>query len=768
MQRTPIAGDRKTTPQTPPPGGFGDRDGPARGRPALLLARLAEHPEQVVSVPRLVAQLWPGIDLATGRARLHVVASRLRRQLPPGAVLEAEGDGYRLVGFAPPDGVASSSDPSPGPPAHPSDARPSVLRAGVLDALPAAGTIPLVAVSAPAGFGKTVLLRQWAARQAGPVTWVDLAEASDPAAALDQALGIALGLGGDAPATPQPGAVVVDGLERVGDADLGPAIEAVVRRRAPVTLALASREALSIPTGRLVIRGQAVVLGPDDLALTAEEAGALGPGAGADLVAQTAGWPEVVARLAAVADPGASDVVAAGRALLGRILDGLPPDLAALLIATGPLDRIQPGLADAVLAQTGTGPLLAALADRHHLLVRDGDSYVHRPLLAGLLRAGPPRAEIRLHHLRAARWHMVHGDPEQALHHAALAPDLPTVRVAFAPAVQAAAGRGDAATLLEWIASVRPPSHPDAASVALVVWALAPHPDRDRWRPGREAPAPVGAAVRALDRLGDGRGDAARAAAAEARARLGEVGSDARPVLDAVLHLVEVEAMVLQGHHVPPRRGVLGPGPWPWFVLWGFGIRALEAELAGRRQQAAALIDHGRARAGSPHPSWTALAPAPWALAQTLVDLDRSGASADRSRAVADLGALADRLDPVNGPLAVVARLGLNLARHRAGDEAGAARALAEADAGARSLPASPFLVGARAALVQRAGRTPRGELSVQERRVLGYLSTDMALGEIADALFLSPHTVKAHTRSIYRKLQVHTRAEAIDAILRA
>ena len=34
---------------------------------------------------------------------------------------------------------------------------------------------------------------------------------------------------------------------------------------------------------------------------------------------------------------------------------------------------------------------------------------------------------------------------------------------------------------------------------------------------------------------------------------------------------------------------------------------------------------------------------------------------------------------------------------------------------------------------------------------------------EIADALFLSPHTVKEHTSALYRKLKVRNRAEAVQ-----
>lgn len=53
-------------------------------------------------------------------------------------------------------------------------------------------------------------------------------------------------------------------------------------------------------------------------------------------------------------------------------------------------------------------------------------------------------------------------------------------------------------------------------------------------------------------------------------------------------------------------------------------------------------------------------------------------------------------------------------------------------------------------------------QLSTREREVFGYLCTTMTAEEIAGALFVSVNTVRTHQRSIYRKLGVGTRREAI------
>ena len=57
----------------------------------------------------------------------------------------------------------------------------------------------------------------------------------------------------------------------------------------------------------------------------------------------------------------------------------------------------------------------------------------------------------------------------------------------------------------------------------------------------------------------------------------------------------------------------------------------------------------------------------------------------------------------------------------------------------------------------------PRAPLSPRERDVLSLLATGATNREIAAQLHLSPHTVKEHTSSVYRKLEVRNRAEAVQ-----
>ena len=57
----------------------------------------------------------------------------------------------------------------------------------------------------------------------------------------------------------------------------------------------------------------------------------------------------------------------------------------------------------------------------------------------------------------------------------------------------------------------------------------------------------------------------------------------------------------------------------------------------------------------------------------------------------------------------------------------------------------------------------PPGGLTARERQVLALIATGATNNEIAEQLFLSPHTVKEHTSALYRKLGVRNRAEAVQ-----
>lgn len=57
---------------------------------------------------------------------------------------------------------------------------------------------------------------------------------------------------------------------------------------------------------------------------------------------------------------------------------------------------------------------------------------------------------------------------------------------------------------------------------------------------------------------------------------------------------------------------------------------------------------------------------------------------------------------------------------------------------------------------------TTPNPLSEREAEILNLLAKGMSFNEIGEILAISPHTVTAHVKKIYRKLQVHSRGEAV------
>jgi DNA-binding NarL/FixJ family response regulator len=70
-------------------------------------------------------------------------------------------------------------------------------------------------------------------------------------------------------------------------------------------------------------------------------------------------------------------------------------------------------------------------------------------------------------------------------------------------------------------------------------------------------------------------------------------------------------------------------------------------------------------------------------------------------------------------------------------------------------------IVGRGMTVFARQADGPTMPLTDRERQVLGLIGAGSTNKEIAERLFLSPHTIKDHTTALYRKLGVRNRAEA-------
>ncbi len=81
----------------------------------------------------------------------------------------------------------------------------------------------------------------------------------------------------------------------------------------------------------------------------------------------------------------------------------------------------------------------------------------------------------------------------------------------------------------------------------------------------------------------------------------------------------------------------------------------------------------------------------------------------------------------------------------------------------AREVARAVRMVGCGMTVFEPTAAQPAPMLSEREREVLDLIAAGSTNREIAEQLFLSPHTVKEHTSAVYRKLQARNRAEAVQ-----
>ncbi len=72
-------------------------------------------------------------------------------------------------------------------------------------------------------------------------------------------------------------------------------------------------------------------------------------------------------------------------------------------------------------------------------------------------------------------------------------------------------------------------------------------------------------------------------------------------------------------------------------------------------------------------------------------------------------------------------------------------------------------MVGLGMTMFQPKADQPATLLTEREQEVLDLIAAGSTNREIAEHLYLSPHTVKEHTSALYRKLQARNRAEAVQ-----
>ena len=360
----------------------------------------------------------------------------------------------------------------------------------------------LVLVCAPAGYGKTVLLADWARRGEHPAAWLSLdAGDNDPArfwrhavAALDRArpgVGDRVSplLGPPAPASFQglvtalindlageEALLVLDDYHVIGSQQVHESLAFLLEHRsAGLRVGLASRSDPPLGLARLRVRGQLTEIREAELRFTPAEAAellqhmasGLPETSVAALAARTEGWAAGL-QLAALSLRGQADAAAFVAAFTGshryvldylaeEVLEAQPEQLRAFLLETSVLERLSGPLCDAVTGREGSQALLEA-AERAGLFlvpldeVRGWWRYHHlfADLLQARLRQEQPGRLPGLNHA-AAVWCDAHGLADETIRYALAAGDAAWAARLIERHYDAVFLRGESATIQRWI-----------------------------------------------------------------------------------------------------------------------------------------------------------------------------------------------------------------------------------------------------------------------------------------------------------------------------
>lgn len=709
-------------------------------------------------------------------------------------------------------------------------ARPGLVpRAGLVERLSASRDTSIVAVAAPAGYGKTTLLAQWAEAEDRPVAWLTVDGTHDDpaillthvAAALDRAVQIdpavirALRRPALAVAAPRLGSaihrpddpflLVLDDVHLLGDTTSIDALMLVVDHLADGSqVALSGRSLAAFSLARHRAERRVLSLGPSDLALSEDEAAELFRSIGAvalngeiqTLVERTEGWAAGLYLAAQSVDAQggrvASEPFTGADGLVtdyfrSELLARLPARELRFMTRTSVLDRMSGPLCDVVTGGRGSAAILERLERVTLMLVpldHHREWYRYHHLLRDVLRQELERREPgrALEYLRrSAEWHWDHAMPEQAVDHAIAA--------------------GDAGLAARLLAKVTLPMYRDGRLATLERWFA--------WFDANElmgAHAPVALLAAWLRMLsGDAAGAEQRLALAERGFVEGSLVEGDPPweswvaALEAALCREGPERMLADAERA--LAGLPADDVWRSAALMEaavakrlLGNADAEADLARTADAAVAL---GAAPTASMAFTEIAIAAADQG------DWTRASSYAERARAVVEGASLQDygpsihtyafgarlaaqrgdrprteeylaraqRLRPAIGYampwLAVQARLQLVHAYLALADAAGARTVVREIREILLRRPRLGLLV-TEAELVEETVRSlPRGVTGVStvtaaELRVLPYLQTHLSFQEIADRLYLSRNTVKSHVLSVYRKLGVSSRSDAV------
>jgi LuxR family maltose regulon positive regulatory protein len=347
----------------------------------------------------------------------------------------------------------------------------------------------LTLISAPAGFGKTTLVSEWAAGSDQKIAWLSLDEGDhDPTRFLTYLVAalqtIAANIGKGVLAileSPQPPPIesilitllnettaipdhiilVLDDYHVIDSKPVDEALTFLLKHLPPqMHLVITTREDPNLPLAQLRARGQLTELRAADLRFTPSEAAEflnqvmglnLSTGDISTLETRTEGWIAGL-QLAAISMQGRSDTASFIKSFTGshrfvldylveEVLQRQPEGVHSFLLNTAILDRLSSSLCNAVTGREDGKEMLETL-ERSNLFIIPLDNqrkwYRYHPLFAEVLKTRlideQPDQVLSLHQ-RASKWHEHNGPVADAIRHALAAKDFERAAVLIEMAV---------------------------------------------------------------------------------------------------------------------------------------------------------------------------------------------------------------------------------------------------------------------------------------------------------------------------------------------
>jgi LuxR family transcriptional regulator, maltose regulon positive regulatory protein len=361
----------------------------------------------------------------------------------------------------------------------------------------------VVLLNAPSGYGKSVLIGQWAAHDPRPHPTLILGEehndpallvgsivaALEPLEPIEPGVGVALAnlgpsiekvvlprLAESLRARKVPFVLVLDDFEKVDSPLSMAAVKAIIGALPEGSqLVLASRSEPALPIGRLRVRREITELGTTELVMTKAECRQLFTTLGVDLsedhldvlILRTEGWAAAL-YLAGLALADAADVGEATARFAGddrflvdymreEFLEPASHRQLDFLRRASILDRLSGDLCDSVLERRGSGAHLRQLSHSNMLLIpldRRDEWFRFHPLFREMLRAELRRSEPEREeglNRRASEWWAEHGDWDRAIAHAVDGGALDRAGELLWMGIPEFTTRGRNATVIGWL-----------------------------------------------------------------------------------------------------------------------------------------------------------------------------------------------------------------------------------------------------------------------------------------------------------------------------